>query len=395
MHNCKKTRNFAVEKHSATMNKETNPFVVSGRIPPELFCDRKTESKRLVKLLCNGNNVVLKSDRRMGKTGLVQYCFDQPEIKGKYYTFFVDILHTTCLQELVHELGHAVFEQTVPHGKKTLKRLLKTLRSISGKTGFDVATGLPTFSVGLGDIEQPEYTLEEIFNYLQQADLPCIVAIDEFQQIGKYPEKNIEALLRSHIQQTNNCRFVFAGSEKHMLGLMFDSKSRPFYKSADNLDLLAIPRDIYVEFICQNFSARDRKTETETAARVYDMFEGHTYFVQKTMNEAFANTPVGGNCDWNTVEFSLNTILESNANFYREQLSRMTISQKMLLYAIANDGYATKITSSEFIKRHKLNSASSVQAAIKKLLENELVIESAKQYRISDRFFALWIVKTL
>ena len=30
---------------------------------------------------------------------------------------------------------------------------------------------------------------------LKKADKPCIVAFDEFQQISKYPEKNIEALL--------------------------------------------------------------------------------------------------------------------------------------------------------------------------------------------------------
>ena len=63
------------------MNKEENPFVVIGHIKPAYFCDRKADSERLIKLLCNNNNVLLKSDRRMGKTGLIQYCFDKPEIK--------------------------------------------------------------------------------------------------------------------------------------------------------------------------------------------------------------------------------------------------------------------------------------------------------------------------
>ena len=142
---------------------ENNPFVVTGRIDPEYFCDRKAESERLVKLLLNGNNVVLKSDRRMGKTGLIQYCFDKPELERKYYTFFIDILHTTCLQELVHELGRAAYEQIMPRGKKMTRLFLKALRSLNGSFGFDAVSGTPTFSVGLGDIEQPEYTLEEIF----------------------------------------------------------------------------------------------------------------------------------------------------------------------------------------------------------------------------------------
>lgn len=374
---------------------EENPFVVSGRIRPEYFCDRKAESERMIKLLTNGNNVVLKSDRRMGKTGLIQYCFDQPVLHDNYYTFFVDILHTTCLQELVHELGRTVYEQTVPRGKKMVQSFVKALRSIAGKMGFDANTGLPTFSVGLGDIERPEYTLEEIFGYLQQADKPCIVAIDEFQQVAKYPEKNIEALLRGHIQRIDNCRFVFAGSERHMLEQMFNSRNHPFYKSADIMNLGAIDRDVYVEFMCQKFQEKGRLLDAEVAKDVYDMYEGHTYYVQKTMNEAFANTPKGGTCLQKTLETAISDILAGNDYYYREQLSRMTIKQKMLLYAIAEEGVAKQITSADFIKRHKLPSASSVQSAIKRLLSEDYVVEDAKQFRVNDRFFRLWIRKML
>ena len=374
---------------------EENPFVVYGRIRPEYFCDRKAESVRMIKLLTNGNNVVLKSDRRMGKTGLIQYCFDQPVLHDNYYTFFVDILHTTCLQELVHELGRTVYEQTVPRGKKMVQSFVKALRSIAGKMGFDANTGLPTFSVGLGDIERPEYTLEEIFGYLQQADKPCIVAIDEFQQVAKYPEKNIEALLRGHIQRIDNCRFVFAGSERHMLEQMFNGRNHPFYKSADIMNLGAIDRDVYVEFMCQKFQEKGRLLDAEVAKDVYEMYEGHTYYVQKTMNEAFANTPKGGTCLQKTLETAISDILAGNDYYYREQLSRMTIKQKILLYAIAEEGVAKQITSADFIKRHKLPSASSVQSAIKRLLSEDYVVEDAKQFRVNDRFFWLWIRKML
>ena len=368
---------------------------MSGRIRPEYFCDRKAESERMIRLLTNGNNVVLKSDRRMGKTGLIQYCFDQPVLHDNYYTFFVDILHTTCLQELVHELGRTVYEQTVPRGKKMVQNLVKALRSIAGKMGFDASTGLPTFSVGLGDIEQPEYTLEEIFGYLQQADKPCIVAIDEFQQVAKYLEINIEALLRGHIQRIDNCRFVFSGSERHMLEQMFDSRKHPFYKSADNMNLGAIDRDLYVDFMCQKFQEKGRSLDADVAKVVYDMFEGHTYYVQKTMNEAFADTSRGDKCTVETLGTAVSDILAGNDYYYRELLSRMTIKQKMLLYAIAEDGLATQITSADFIKRHKLTSASSVQSAVKRLLSDGYVVEEDRRYRVNDRFFGLWIQRMM
>jgi hypothetical protein len=40
---------------------------------------------------------------------------------------------------------------------------------------------MPTFNLELSDIERPEYSLDEIFRYLAEADKPCIMAIDEFQ----------------------------------------------------------------------------------------------------------------------------------------------------------------------------------------------------------------------
>ena len=76
-----------------------NPFIVSGSIDPEYFCDRRNESARLIKSLTNGNNVVLMSPRRMGKTGLIQFCYSRSKLSG-YHKFFIDILHTTGLKEL-------------------------------------------------------------------------------------------------------------------------------------------------------------------------------------------------------------------------------------------------------------------------------------------------------
>lgn len=125
------------------------------------------------------------------------------------------------------------------------------------------------------------------------------------------------------------------------------------------------------------------------------MFEGHTYYVQKTMNEAFSNTIPEEECNMETVQYSLQSVLDGNAGLYKDYLSRLTLNQKTFLYAVARDGWATQITSSAFIKRHKLASASSVQNAVRKLKEEELIVEEGKRYRVSDRFFSMWIRRRL
>lgn len=373
------------------MAKEINPFIVTGKIEPAYFCDRVQESARLIKSLTNGNNMVIISPRRMGKTGLIQFCYEKPEIKKEYYTFFIDILHTSSLREFTYLLGRAIYETLLPRSKKMAKLFVQTLKSISGKFGFDPITGLPTFNVELGDIDRPEYTLEEIFQLLVAADKPCIVAIDEFQQIAKYPEKNIEALLRTHIQKIRNCNFVFAGSERHMMQEMFMSSARPFYHSADVMELNAIIPDLYIPFIVGHFESRNRRISGENVEKVYNLFKGHTYYIQKTFNEAFADTSEGDECTIKTLRSAVNNLIAYNDTIFREILSNIPEKQKELLYAIAKDGEAEKITSAEFIKRHSLTSASSVQSATNKLLEKDIITEINKVYSVTDRLFGMWI----
>lgn len=373
------------------MAKEINPFIVTGKIEPQYFCDRVQESARLVKSITNGNNLVIISPRRMGKTGLIRFCYEKPEIKEIYYTFFIDILHTSSLREFTYLLGKEIYETLLPRSKKMALAFVQALKSINGKFGFDPMTNMPTFSVELGDIDRPEYTLEEIFKSLAAADRPCIVAIDEFQQIAKYPENNIEALLRTHIQKIRNSNFIFAGSERSMMQAMFLSSARPFYRSADVMELNAIDKDIYIPFIVEHFESRKRKINPENASKVYDLFKGHTFYIQKTFNESFADTPIGDKCTLETIRTAIDSMIAYNDTIFREILSNIPEKQKELLYAIAKEGDAKQILSGEFIKRYSLASSSSVQAATKKLLNRDLITETDKIYSVTDKLFAMWI----
>ena len=79
-----------------------NPFITSGYVSADYFCDRRFESEQLVREVMNGNNLALVSTRRMGKTGLIRHCFQFPEIKQGYYTFFIDIFLFLFQQLLIN-----------------------------------------------------------------------------------------------------------------------------------------------------------------------------------------------------------------------------------------------------------------------------------------------------
>ena len=377
------------------MSKVTNPFVVKGLIPDAYFCGREEETKRLSRELLNQNNVVLKSPRRLGKTGLIRHCLNRDEFKD-YYVFFVDILQTSSLQELAYTLGQAVFNSLKPFGRKMTDLFIQTVRSIRTEYTYDALSGMPKFSFALGAIEQPQTTLAEIFQYIEAADKRCIVAIDEFQRIADYPEKNVEAILRTQIQQMSNCDFIFAGSDRHLLDLMFHDSSRPFYNSASTMELDALSKDTYLPFVQQHF-ASDRKSISQVdAERVYDLFDGVTYYMQRTFNVAYSLIKPEESCTLAVLQTAIEEILSDNERDYQRQLALLGLRQKELLFAIAKQGKAKQITSSSFIHRHHLSSASSIQSVSKQLLENGWITfyineQGEKIYTLSDLFLALWI----
>lgn len=368
-----------------------NPFITRGYIPDECFCDRVSETQRLAKSLMNGNDVVLFSPRRMGKTGLITHVFEREEIKRSYYTFFVDILHTTSLREFTFFLGKEVFRALQPAGKKVLDKLVSALKSLQGKITYDSVTGQPSFGVSLGDIQRPEFTLEEIFNYLDNAGMPCLVAIDEFQQINEYEDGNIEALLRGHIQKMKNCHFVFAGSKRSIMSAMFQSPARPFYKSVDPLELKALDKDIYSDFVGKMFNEYGKRIAKAVVEYVYDLFEGYTYYMQRVFNEAFASIDRGEECSIDVIRMSIDNILLMNEVQFAELMSSLTENQKRVLSAIANEARVRNVNTSAFINRYQLSTASVVNAAIRKLLKEDIITVDLKEYSIPDKFLWLWV----
>lgn len=375
------------------MSTISNPFIATGKIPAEYFCDRKEETKRLTQSLTNGANVVLMSPRRVGKTQLMLYCFDQPKISSQYIIIFIDILKTSTLNEFTYELGKAVFNALASRGQKMLKMVLASMHSLVGNVGFDLATGLPTFGISIGDIQNPIYSLEEIFKTLEKTDKRCIVAIDEFQQIANYPEKNIEALLRSHIQQLSNAQFIFSGSERHLLEEMFLDSARPFYNSADIQNLEIIALDKYADFVRHHFLTNNKQIEDEAINYIYETFDGNTYYNQKAFREAYAITSFDSLCTKKTTELIVNQMISEADRHYSEIMARLALPQKELLYAVAREHRARQITSGAFIRRHSLKSASSVQSSIKKLLSYGLVSFDNGDYFVADQLMRLWLQK--
>lgn len=368
--------------------KPNNPFLVTGYHSPEYFCDRRQETETMIQALYNGRNVTLIAPRRMGKTGLVKNVFyklheQEPDI----VTFYMDIYSTQSLGDFIRLFASTVLGRLDSVPQKALGRVGKFIKSCRPVFTFDELTGQPKVTIDIVPSSE-EATLREIFDYLRSSEKRCYIAIDEFQQIAEYPEKGAEALLRSYIQFVPNINFIFAGSKQHIMQQMFHSAKRPFYQSTQTQVIDRIARDEYYRFAADFFSRQGRKLAEETFGYLYDAFDGHTWYIQTLLNRLYG---YAGNPDIGMVDYAIGEVVAESTYTYENLLAAYPASNIRLLKAIAKAGCVREINSGDFITEYRLRAASSVNSALKRLINREMVYKTADGYIVYDRFMAIWL----
>lgn len=368
---------------------QINPFLIEGYISPEYFCDRVAETALLKEHLLNQRNVALVAKRRLGKSGLIQNCFYSDDIRQNFYTFYVDIYDTKNLAEFTYELGRGILDALKPFGKKVWEGFVLLLKSLKTGITFDM-NGTPEWNVSMGELQMPDILLDEIFAYLESADRPCLVAIDEFQVIADYPEKTVEATLRKRIQNCHNVRFVYSGSKRHMMAEMFASNSRPFYNSAVLMGLDPIDPTLYEEFANHHLHGNQQAISHEAFVHLFNRFDGVTWYIQYVLNMLYAHKTQNIIFEEQDVENTVLLILQRNAFAYRSLLFQLAPKQKEVLRAIAKEGKVQGIMSKQFLRTYHLTS-STVQGAVKALVDRDFITNEDDVYYVHDHFFSLWL----
>lgn len=368
--------------------KPNNPFLISGYYSPEYFCDRERETQTITDALYNGRNITLIAPRRMGKTGLVKHVFHKlKEQQADIVTLYMDIYSTQNLGDFVRLFANTVLGQLDSAPQKALSRVAQFIKSCRPVFTFDELTGVPKATIELAPAAE-EATLKEIFDYLKSSDKRCYIAIDEFQQITDYPEKGVEALLRSYIQFIPNVNFIFAGSKQHVMQEMFLSAKKPFYQSTQTLSIDRIERSAYYDFAAGFFTSQHRELTQEMFDAIYDRFDGHTWYIQSVLNRLYGYSAA---IDERLVAYAVAEIVAESTYAYENLLNAYPSGSVRLLKAIASEGCVKEVSSGDFISKHKLKAASSVSSALKKLVDSELVYKTAEGYIVYDRFMGEWL----
>ncbi|MDH5609896.1 MAG: ATP-binding protein, partial [Cyclobacteriaceae bacterium] len=226
---------------------------------------------------------------------------------------------------------------------------------------------------------------------LDNQGVKLLIAIDEFQQILNYPEKNTEALLRSIIQDLHYINFIFSRSNQHLIAMIFNHAGRPFFSSTQFLSLTPIDRSAYTDFIKYHFVLAEKSIAEDAIAFLLEWTRTHTYYTQVVCNRLFVFTHVS----MEQVKEACISLLQEQEQVFYQYRQLLTGPQWKLLWAIAQEEKVYQITSGSFIGRYSLGTAPTVKRSLEALLTKEMIYRqndgSGSYYQVYDCFLSRWL----
>lgn len=372
------------------MASTSNPFITTGYQGSEYFCDREQETNTLINNLINGRSTTLVAIRRMGKTGLIRHVLAQ--LPEGYTGIYLDILPTENLKEFLNALTTAVFAG-IPERSKPGKKILDFIKSLRPVVSYDPLTGFPQLTIDTrpGEVERH---IQSVLEFLEGYPQKIIFAIDEFQQILNYPEKNTDAFLRSIIQALNNVRFIFSGSQQHLMTQLFADPSRPFYQSTGFLKIDKIKSEAYTSFILNHFENAGISISQDTINVILGWADHHTYYIQLLCNRVYASSSKKVD-DESWKKQAAQLLQEQEIVFYKYR-DLLTKHQWNLLKAIAHEEILYYPTSKDFISKYELGSPATVLRSLQALMDKEMIYsdytkEGQLFYSVYDVLFRRWM----
>lgn len=370
-----------------------NPFIIKSYESKDLFCDREEELQLMLRNCINGTDMTLISQRRVGKTGLVLRMFDElHDVRPDIHTIYFDIFASRNIDDFIKLMAEATMKQ-FPSKTSMGEKLLTFIKSLRPQLSFDTITGEPQLQIAYQTAHEKEFTLKGLFDFLDSQNEKIVIAIDEFQQIRDYPEQNMEALLRTYIQQAHNLSFVFCGSKKHMMADIFANEKNPFYNSTIFVTLNKISEESYSTFIRRLFNERHRSITDEALQFILDWTRRHTYYTQQLCHTVYANESESITID--DAKIACEELMKQGEAVYLQYRQMLTDKQWSFLIAVAKEGSVQQITASAFLKDHKIGTPSVsrrlAEALCEKGLLNDNVTLEGTIYSLNDVFLSHWM----
>ncbi len=367
------------------------PFIFGVRVEGDTFTDRREETERLKANFTYGINTILISPRRMGKTSLVDKVCSLVE-SDDIRIAHIDAFGCRSEIDFINAFATAVVRATSGKWEEWIENAKVFLSRFVPKISFG-QDPLTDFSLSL-EYNASNNTTEEVLRLpetiAEAKGCKIVVCIDEFQQIGDFPDSlSFQKKLRGVWQLQKNVSYCLYGSKRHMMEQMFQNQSYPFYRFGDMFYLGKISESDWIEYICERFRVTGKQISEELAKEICTVTDRYSSYVQqlawlvwlKTQNETTEQD----------LQYAIDRLLDACEPLFIQQTEDLSAYQMNFLHAIA-DGVHTGFTQSAVLNNYRLGTAANISRLKKALIEKDLIlVDKPKHLDISDPILTMWL----
>jgi len=374
-----------------------NPFRYGGVVDQDAFCNRKVELRDLTRAMQQDERLFVYSERRMGKTSLVRLAMNDLA-KPANVPVYVDLWPTDGESSFIQATARALTEAFESSAERMLQLASSFFRRLAPIISVD-DQGHPQIRFDFRDTKEREQPLEEVLTaparIAAKRNCRVVMVFDEFQRILEYSDDHIERTLRSVIQNQRDVSYIFLGSRKHLIQRMVLDSSSPLYRAGGHYPLGPIQVDEWIPFIRERFQRSGREIGEPEIRSICELTGGHPFYTQHLCHAAWELCEPGESVGEETLETAVDLLLDRESYAYTALWESLTMAQRRTLIGIAHEPEGTQIYGGEFVRTYQLRSASTVQSAAGALLERDLIDRENGSFFILDRFFRLWILRTI
>jgi AAA+ ATPase superfamily predicted ATPase len=361
-----------------------NPFVFGRPVKGGSFIDREKETRRLVGYMQSSQNAIIYSPRKYGKTSLVLRAMEATE--DALISIFIDCYAITSEAELGRRISSAVLSHY-----RHAEILDAVGRLFSGL--------VPRVTIKTVPEVQLEVEWDREGDWREALELPerlaadtgrrVVVVFDEFQELGRFD--GLLKTLRAAFQHHSRTSYLFIGSKRHMMEWIFRNRESPFYNFGAHITLREIPADEFRPFILDAFARAEVPVGEEVVDRLLALTGSHPYYTQRLCFDLWYRGIAQGRITAPDLDAVVSETIADLEDSYIAIWDLLTPNQRKALLAVA--GGETDLYSGDFIRKWEFASPASVQSAMRKLLEREVVSEEGGRYLLADVFLGAWLRK--
>ena len=375
-----------------------NPFKYGAVATGEYFTDREEELADLELEMRSGQDVAIISPRRYGKTSLLFQAMSHLRSE-QMLVAYLDLLKTATKEQLVDHLATAIYNNLVAPVELAWQKAIGLFFKLPIRPKMTInPDSTPSFEFSAGGRSRDlDRTLEDLLalpgKISSSRKRKVALVLDEFQEVVTI-DPHLPALMRAIFQTQGDVCHVFAGSKRHLMQRVFTDENEPMYRMARIMALREIPKSAFAAFIQDRFNKTGQRITEEAIQMMLDITGCHPHDTQELCHFTWALAAIEkAEVTRDLVVRALEKVLDAEDARYTDRWEKLSAHQRLTLVAVANDGDAS-IYSEAYRRQHHLGAASTVQKAVSRLIDEEMMEASPKGgYRVSDPFFRTWLLR--